>query len=188
VVLIIAIIGVSMLGFVPGMSSDEQSASSATYWQSTAAPIGIKTATYAPGTVCGSANKGGYLMVVQNKNPESVVLKGMDIDGQSAQFCEPGASTPASEIYISSGYDKPIIVMTSTATTPSGTAVENTVRFKYSKTPLGPVYVEEGTAALCTANSVCGSGGVNYSNFGFEYIENGATKTQIAPVPFTINC
>jgi hypothetical protein len=116
VVLMVALVSVSLLGFFPGMSSDAQVTQSQAYWSGTARPFALTTAASTYGTLCGTSSKGGYDLVIQNKEASTLSITNITVDGSSG-FCSSGG-TLNSAVSFGPGESKTLSVITASAASP----------------------------------------------------------------------
>jgi len=116
VVLIVGLVSVSLLGFFPGMASDEQLKQSQTYWSSAARPFQVADAASSGETLCAIFRAHGYILVLQNTEADALTVTGLRVDNSSG-FCVLGGVANAS-ILFGPGERKTISVMTSSGDSP----------------------------------------------------------------------
>ncbi|MCX6770761.1 MAG: hypothetical protein NTX79_01775, partial [Candidatus Micrarchaeota archaeon] len=98
VVLVIALVSVSLLGFFPSTAGSTNAEQSQTYWLS-ARPTGVYDAKTTE-SACGGSR--GYTMTLENHEATPIKLTGVSIAGQSSTFCRSGQAA-AGEIRLDSG-------------------------------------------------------------------------------------
>ena len=178
IVLIVALISVALLGFFPGMASDAQITQSQAYWQS-ASPIAIIE------TGAKYATDNGYTfpyLRVRNTGAYPIritSLIGPDGGKASQVVCDVCATTSSGArnisdyFYLSPGEEKYFAVRWM-----HGTAC-NWAFYTYpGATGAGSWYVG-GPSSTCQ-NSTASPGTLQFSSFGFEYIEYFDNNQQIA--------
>lgn len=189
VVLVIALVGIALLGFFPGTASDAQIAESQIYWQS-ASPIAItewNAVFYVYGTF-------PYIRV-KNTGPYPLRLTGIvgGDGGKATQiWCASSSScgTPVAGSYNITDfyYMAPGEERYFAWASPIGLPCERQIVVRTS-TSTG--YNVGGAASVCQ-NSSSSPGVVEVKNFGFEYIAyiegQQITKRQIGTKPLIIKC
>ncbi|MEM2138065.1 MAG: hypothetical protein QW568_03170 [Candidatus Anstonellaceae archaeon] len=100
VVLIIGLVTTALLGFFPGVAGDVSISESTLYWSATTP---IKVLEIAPlfsgttGSVCGTAGRRGFRMVLLNSDVEMVTLTGISINNSGVaganNYCLAGDSS-----------------------------------------------------------------------------------------------
>ena len=148
VVLIIAVIGVALLGFFPGMSGDAKAAQSRAYWDTTR-PTGVYDAITSAAVCNGSSS--GYVMTVQNHGPTPIRLTGISIAGQNSGFCKPGSS-PTDGINLEAG-EKAVIEVPAGITSSTGKSIIANVSIN-STSQYGIASTQFGTIPLVITNGV----------------------------------
>lgn len=185
VVLIIALVGIALLGFFPGTATDAQAAESQLYW-SGASPISIVEmhARYIsdPGTVYAAP----YLKV-RNSGPYAIRITKMLGNGQAITVVMDESFTaknisdlyylaPGEEKYFASKFLYPNVPVHR--------------HFYFSNNAGSSTWVMGGATALCANGSTTGTTLMN--NFGFEYVQyvegQEITKRQIGTKPLIIKC
>ena len=136
VVLIVALVSVSLLGFFPGMSSDTQLKQSQAYWSGTARPFQVLDEASTYGTLCGADNSGGYMLSMQNTEASSLKITNISVDGSSG-FCGPTGALNA-PVSLGAGEKKTLTVITSASAAPctEGKAAQMGLNITYSTTYL----------------------------------------------------
>jgi len=87
VVLIIALVSISLLGFFPGMASDAQISQSKIYWSGEAAPMRIMDAAIVQISCSDARVPTGYRLVLQNAGADSLTFTGVSSGGDAYKFC-----------------------------------------------------------------------------------------------------
>jgi len=147
VVLIIALVGIALLGFFPGMASDAQETQSREYWSS-ASPLRVLEYRQICGNPCGIPGWPAYNFLVENSGVSTVTLTGVSFQvsphssyggGSAGQFCLEYNRTPAgSPIPIAPGERKRITVVESYACPgPNSRVALQNIVFTYASTTEG---------------------------------------------------
>lgn len=162
VVLIIALVGIALLGFFPGTASDAQISQSQIYWKS-ASPVSITES----GARANFIEAYTYLYLrLKNSGPYPLRITGIvGADGVKAtQFwsgdCTPGVSSISDYFYLAPGEEKYIARYFGTACTVSIRATKGST----GGSQLG------GASSICQ-NSTASPGTLDYKSLGFEYIQ-----------------
>ena len=162
VVLIVALVSVSLLGFFPGISADSQIKQSQAYWSGEARPFQVVDAASTYGTICGNGGSGGYVLSVQNTEASTLKITNISADG-STGYCGPDGVQNA-QVSLGPGERKLLSVVTSAGSSPctAGTSVQMGLNFTYSspyianKTQLGTkklvLRCSTPAVAACTAD------------------------------------
>ena len=77
VVLIIALVSISLLGFFPGLASDAKITQSTTYWRGEARPLSIIDSSF------GAANGNGSVVITNNDASGTIVITSASFQGVS---------------------------------------------------------------------------------------------------------
>jgi hypothetical protein len=90
VVLIIALVSISLLGFFPGVAFDSRLAQNHAYWSGQAYPIRIHEVTFAPmyggyPNTCGYLFYTGYRMAIQNMMADTITVEDICFPGNEPQ-------------------------------------------------------------------------------------------------------
>lgn len=189
VVLVIALVGVALLGFFPGTASEAQARESEIYWRS-ATPIAITE--WMARAYIGDVSSARPYLRIRNTGQYPIRITGLiGADGGKttgfwgpAGSCFPAAATynlsdyfylaPGEENYFSWGA--------------YGTPCEHLIWFKTGATASASV---GGATSVCQ-NSTSDGGFLEMKNFGFEYVQyvegQQITKRQIGAKPIMIKC
>lgn len=189
VVLVIALVGIALLGFFPGTASEAQVAQSLTYWKS-ASPIQIVESaarTYSP--------DGATYIYLRVRNAGSYPIRLTAIigaDGWRAPSlscdtpvcCSPtGVLSIANYFYLAPSEEKQF------SNWLFGSACDYYILPSTGGSG-GGGYVFGGATSVCQ-NSTASPGTLSYKNLGFEYVEyiegQQITKTQIGKA-FVLKC
>lgn len=179
VVLIIALVGIALLGFFPGTASDAQLRESEIYWDS-ASPIAV----IETGAVYQTDNYTvGYLRLRNTGSYSITITKVLGNGGTSATQIYNGSTYAALQSYyaMAPGEEKYF------GHNPYFSVPANYGLF-FSKSLATPGTVS-GAASVCEA---VGRGNLVMQNFGFEYIQNvegqQITKRQVGTKPLMVKC
>lgn len=181
VVLIIALVGVALLGFFPGTANDAQMTESQIYWQS-AGPIAVTEVTGAYWD--NTEQMAGFSMRIRNSGAYPVRLQKLlgGNTSMSTRYDYVGSGyKPLSDIYLYPGEELCIGREDSKC---------NTYGFFFASPAAAVVSIFlRGLSAWCDAN---GAGTLVMPNFGFEYVQyvegQQITKRQIGTKPLYIRC
>jgi len=143
VVLIIALVSISLLGFFPGLASDAKITQSTTYWRGEARPISIVDSSF-------DTNGSGNIVVVNNDAAGTLVVTGVSIlpPNSNGTAVASAQGLPADGLPLASG-DQATIPITGISGGPygPGATYEYTVVFTYTTAP-GLSNVETGSKTL----------------------------------------
>lgn len=171
VVLIIALVGIALLGFFPGTASDAQITESQIYWKG-ASPVAI---TDAGGRVAASNGETYAYLFIKNTGSYPIRLTGIigGDGGKMTQFysdstspCVPSVTATyniADYYYMAPGEEKYFI----TDWMHGGSYCRRHITFATSGTGSNRV----GGATTVCQNSSSAPGAISFSSFGFEYIQ-----------------
>ena len=87
VVLIIALVSISLLGFFPGLAADAKITQSASYWRGQARPLGIVDSSF-------SANGSGSVVVTNNDASTSLVANSISLTAANSNKTGTSIDTP----------------------------------------------------------------------------------------------
>ena len=146
-VLTVALVSVSLLGFFPGTSSDVKTAASQAYWMS-ARPTGVYDAKTISSACNGST---GYTMIVENHEATPIRMTGISIDGHALTFCRPGGA-PSSEILLDT-YQKAIVEVPANISSNASGTLRSNVSINYI-TYYGSSQVQYGSTPLEISNNL----------------------------------
>jgi hypothetical protein len=135
VVLIIALVSVSLLGFFPGLASDAKITQSTTYWSGEARPISIVDSAF-------DTNGTGQVVIANNDASGTIVIN-------SASFTDTNSNmtgTSSGPVTLASG-DQTTLDVSGAEGGASGATYEYTVAFNYT-TATGLEQTEFGTKTL----------------------------------------
>jgi len=191
VVLIIALVGIALLGFFPGTASDAQAAESRLYWQSQT-PIAISEwAAFAAYNDPGAS----YIYLrVRNTGAYPIRIKRMHGGGTSTSMVWGGLYSSMSDVYyLAPGEEKYFGGLYSNPWPglPDNRAVTVTLPTNLTA---GLAWSLRGAQTVCanTNNPGTGYGFLQISQFGFEfdqYVEGQTVaKKQIGAKPLMVNC
>jgi PKD repeat protein len=148
IVLVIALVSISLLGFFPGTASDAQVSQSQTYWVA-ARPTGVYDAKTTE-AVCNGSSR-GYTMTLENHEPTLIRLTGISVAGQSSGFCRQGQAL-ASEIRLESG-EKVVIETPANISSSAGRSISANISISYTST-YGIARVQYSAVPLVISNSL----------------------------------
>ena len=185
VVLIIALVAIALLGFFPGLSSDEQAKQSQVYWKN-AYPISIVdwSASYYSSGAMGAMSPGTLpKLVVRNTGTNSITITKIY-----------GGSENIENIWVS--YISVPLISTRYSLGPGEEKAFGTFATGTGAFTVGPTSETTTTVFLGAASSVCDNARTGESfivkDFGFEYNETiegvTITKRQFGTQPVMIKC
>lgn len=183
VVLVIALVGIALLGFFPGVASDAQEQESKIYWQS-ATPIAIiemDAKYYASDThpYFRLRNTGAYPVRITK-------MLGGNAQSISVFYSGAGNANMSDEYYMAPGEEK----WSGNWNAFSGLPGVKGIVIRASGT--SATYYLYAASSLCTATGTQSNGVLTVKDFGFEYVQyvegQQITKRQIGTKPLIIGC
>ena len=135
VVLIIALVSISLLGFFPGLASDAKITQSTTYWRGEARPISIVDSSF-------DTNGTGQVVVANNDASGTIVINSASFTAANSNV----TGTSSTQTTLASG-DQATIDIDGAQGGASGATYEYTVQFNYT-TATGLSQIQFGTKTL----------------------------------------
>ncbi len=187
VVLIIALVGIALLGFFPGAASDAQISESQIYWQSQT-PLAITE--WAAKVRSGDANTTLPYLRLRNTGQYPIRLTGLlGTNGYLNRMIWPGTGswdTLSNLYYLGPGEEKYIAAIEAYAV-----PAERFQGFRLPTDTRDANYFN-GADTLCSGTSAAGTGNLVVRSFGFEYVAyiegQQITKREIGSKPLAIKC
>jgi hypothetical protein len=194
VVLIIALVSVSLLGFFPSMASDAQETQSETYWQS-ASPISI-TETGARFVYDGAGNFTFVYLRIRNTGSYPITISKVLANGTSISYVwtnywGPDALISSKFANIAPGEERFFGYYTYFPGVPDlGAGNQRYFSFSGSDANIYNANFRNAAASICSRTAPYGT--LIANNFGFEYVATidgqAITKRQIGAKPLVIKC
>lgn len=190
VVLIIALVGVALLGFFPGTASDSQIAESQIYWQS-ASPIAIieSAAKYYTGD-SGGTRAFPYVRIRNTGSYPIRIAKLLGAGNSSASTYYTGSYVPISSGYYLAPGEEAYFAYNGAGFYP-GLEMRAVYFDMIEDSGVGLPITVYGASQICNAPTDPSRGMVVMKEFGFEYIQytegQAITKRQIGK-PLVIRC
>ncbi|MCX6769347.1 MAG: hypothetical protein NT051_01560 [Candidatus Micrarchaeota archaeon] len=181
VVLVIALVSISLLGFFPGISQDARMTQSKAYWQS-ATPFAVLEAVAYSDECLPNASR--LAMVVRNNEIQMQSITGIINDGHPARnITIPGYGTVLLSLSLAGGEQSP---GNQNPCDPGGFAVTPPAQQDAIAVPVWMM----GGSRMCNHD---GTGQVEIKQFGVEYTamageEGGIQKTFVGSSPLIIQC
>lgn len=190
VVLVIALVGIALLGFFPGTASDAQIAESEIYWKS-ASPIAI--AEWAGATVYSPSSPQDSMIYLRLRNTGPYPIRLAKVIGGDSYITQyiytaTWTYTNISAIYLAPGEETCLGWGWDGS---SSICPEHQIRFEAKAVCADCNPWVRGATSLCQ-NSSSAPGVLTVPNFGFEYVQyiegQQITKRQIGAKPLIARC
>lgn len=182
VVLVIALVGIALLGFFPGTATDAQISESQIYWKS-ATPIAI---VEAPGAYDYTPDNASTMAYFRVRNTGAYPLRITRIYGQGGSSINETVSGPSisSRTFLYPGEE----VCFGHYSLPSPSCSTQGIYFHVGSGSTG-THILNGAKTICNAD---GTGQLIIPGFGFEYVQyiegQEITKRQIGSKDFVARC
>ena len=138
VVLIIALVAISLLGFFPAMAADAKITQSSTYWRGEATPLAILDSSF-------STDGSGRLIVTNNDAMGTILIKNITLNSANDNYV--GSIDGGGTVTVASGQQSPIPIAGTPSSADNGTVYQFNVVIVYLS-PSGLTQTEYGATPL----------------------------------------